>query len=509
MNRIHSNKSNETHNTHQQLYDTLYKSTTLDQDALDAQAAQSSFHKRSHDNQDAPNNREGENKKKRRNNVGEPSSRSSRRNRSSVVIVQDDTPTMQPLDQADILIQKHSKPKRFPKKSGPSTIAIAKKFKELIQKDELTIVDLEGAGLERIKVQYNIDVELEYHVSQLKATVLSKAQWNIDEGDVSKPISFEQHMLKKQRSSALNGIHHWEEGRIDFFKAGMSVVTEGNVYSDLRIKSVVNIVIKKKWGYGFLTSIVVRRSDDKEYEFRYADLPRLNLNNFEDMYLLQVQDKLHHLPLEFMKDFNNALLLFIRRVVIQNRVEDIQLGVERVVYLNQHNVKSFMKLSEVKKFYDGTLIKIHETLVDMVKKNKLGTGNKQLKGRDWTDMDVEKSNEMVNKIDKILKRREQLRRLEEYVGGRPKTVNPWRRASTRRSQCPPSLDTRHTTIFTITTAPQSPPSTNAITSDACHNLPTISRASPPHLRHRHVPPSSPPHHHLHSTVAAPSAATTY
>ncbi|GJU24189.1 histidine kinase-like ATPase, C-terminal domain-containing protein [Tanacetum coccineum] len=38
-------------------------------------------------------------------------------------------------------------------------------------------------------------------------------------------------------------------------------------------------------------------------------------------------------------------------------------------------------------------------------------------------MDVEKSKEMVDKIDKTLKRREQLRRLEEYVGGRPKTVN--------------------------------------------------------------------------------------
>ncbi|GJV01233.1 hypothetical protein Tco_1334802 [Tanacetum coccineum] len=124
----------------------------------------------------------------------------------------------------------------------------------------------------------------------------------------------------------------------------------------------------------------------------------------EDMYLLQVQDKLHHLPLEFVKDFNNALLLFIKRVVIQNSVKDIQLGVESyqqtlnltkpmmffegidqripftmsgtykgVVYLNQHNIKSFMKLSEVKKLCDGTLEKIRENLVDMVKRNKLST----------------------------------------------------------------------------------------------------------------------------------------
>ncbi|GJS74250.1 hypothetical protein Tco_0707091 [Tanacetum coccineum] len=109
-------------------------------------------------------------KKKHRKDVGEPSPRSSRRNRSPVVILQDDTPAMKPLDQADTLIKKHSNPKWFPKKSGltkrsmtwfdlflksdinkdenhilrPSTVAIAKKFKELIQKDKLTIADFEG-----------------------------------------------------------------------------------------------------------------------------------------------------------------------------------------------------------------------------------------------------------------------------------------------------------------------------------------------------------------------------
>ncbi|GJR91191.1 hypothetical protein Tco_0215202 [Tanacetum coccineum] len=300
LNRIHSNKSNETHTTHQQLYNTLYESIILVQDALDAQAAQSSFHKRSNNNQDPPNNREGENKKKRRKDVGEPSSRSSRQNRSPVVIVQDDTPAM--LDQAYILIQKHSKPEWFPKKSGlakrgtawfdlflksdidknenhilgPSTVAIAKKFKELIQKDELRIADIEGARLERLK-------------------------WNSDEGDVSKPRSFERHMSKSTKPhpcfynndytylvglsteekyttsitkhyaaryykegiedmiperwskevcryhfEALNGIHHWEEDIIDFFKAKNECRNRRKRYLDLKIKLVVHIVAKKK-----------------------------------------------------------------------------------------------------------------------------------------------------------------------------------------------------------------------------------------------------------------------
>ncbi|GKA34969.1 hypothetical protein Tco_0721398, partial [Tanacetum coccineum] len=58
------------------LYDTLYESITLYQYALDAQDAEPSFNKRTHDNQDPPNDREGETGKKRRKDVGQPSSRS-------------------------------------------------------------------------------------------------------------------------------------------------------------------------------------------------------------------------------------------------------------------------------------------------------------------------------------------------------------------------------------------------------------------------------------------------
>ncbi|GKB72085.1 hypothetical protein Tco_0933497 [Tanacetum coccineum] len=84
-----------------------------------------------------------------------------------MVHAQDDTPAMQPLDQADEYVRNHPNPEWFPKKSrltnairkttwfdlllksdidqnenhilGPSTVAIAKKLKVIIQKDELTI----------------------------------------------------------------------------------------------------------------------------------------------------------------------------------------------------------------------------------------------------------------------------------------------------------------------------------------------------------------------------------
>ncbi|GJW20647.1 hypothetical protein Tco_0031269 [Tanacetum coccineum] len=156
---------------------------------------------------------------------------------------------------------------------GPSTVAITKKLKELIQKDELIRADLEGSRLEKLKKQYKNDVELEYHVDELKAAVLTEAQWNSDKGVVSKPKSFESHMsnsikaylsfynndfyylvnlstrekyatsLTKHYAASLNGIHYWEDGRQDFFKAEINNRSPEKVYSDKRIISAVRVDI--------------------------------------------------------------------------------------------------------------------------------------------------------------------------------------------------------------------------------------------------------------------------
>ncbi|GJY26603.1 hypothetical protein Tco_0401329 [Tanacetum coccineum] len=265
--------------------------------------------------------------------------------------------------------------------------AVTEKFREYDQKlealtnfnkEELTIPDLEGAGLEKLKQQYKNDVDLKYHVDQLKAAMLSEANWKSDEDDASKPRSFEIHMSKntKPRPSFYNNNFYYLVSLSTKEKYTSSITKQ---YTSRYYKQGIKDMISNRWckethRYHF-EALNVRRSDDQECEFSYADLPRLSLNDVEDMYLLQVQDKLHHLPLEFVKDFNNALLLFIRRVVIQNR-----------------------------KLCDGSLEKIRENLIDMVIKNKLGKGNKRFKGRDWTDNNVVKSNEMVKKIDQTLKR---------------------------------------------------------------------------------------------------------
>ncbi|GJX50180.1 hypothetical protein Tco_0277025 [Tanacetum coccineum] len=94
----------------------------------------------------------------------------------------------------------------------------------------------------------------------------------------------------------------------------------------MKILSVIRISVDKKFGYGYLKEIVIRRVDLKEYIFNEADFPRLHLNDIEDMYLLKIQNKLHHLTGDEQFDLVNALRPFIQRTVIKKRVEE--LGVE-------------------------------------------------------------------------------------------------------------------------------------------------------------------------------------
>ncbi|GJR42560.1 reverse transcriptase domain-containing protein [Tanacetum coccineum] len=210
---------------------------------------------------------------------------------------------------------------------GPSTVAITKKLKEIIQKDKLTIADLEGACLEKLKLHYKNDVELDIVLinSKEKCSKPHPSCYNNNFYylvDLSTKEKYTTSLTKHYASR----YHIQEEARQDFFKAQINNQTPGNVYSNKKIISVVRVVVKKKWGYGFLSSIVIRKSDKQEYTFSYVD--RLSLNDIEDIYLLKVQDKMHHLPSEDERDFNNAPLLIIRRTVIKNRVKDLQLGVE-------------------------------------------------------------------------------------------------------------------------------------------------------------------------------------
>ncbi|GKD30559.1 hypothetical protein Tco_1241337 [Tanacetum coccineum] len=106
------------------------------------------------------------------------------------------------------------------------------------------------------------------------------------------------------------------------------VKSKHDVFSTKRIIAVTHVKVMKKYDYGYLEEIVIRREDQQLYKLVEGDFPRLNLRDNEDMLLLLVQKKLSNLERDDLFNLNVALRMFTRRVVILKRVEDLQLGVE-------------------------------------------------------------------------------------------------------------------------------------------------------------------------------------
>ncbi|GJR95163.1 hypothetical protein Tco_0267337 [Tanacetum coccineum] len=80
--------------------------------------------------------------------------------------------------------------------------------------------------------------------------------------------------------------------------------------------------------YDYMKKIVLRRADNQEYTIAKSDFKDLYPSDFEDLYLLNLQGHLNHLPPKDKKILSTAVNLWIRNLVIRKRVEDFQLGIE-------------------------------------------------------------------------------------------------------------------------------------------------------------------------------------
>ncbi|GKA40129.1 hypothetical protein Tco_0732722 [Tanacetum coccineum] len=129
--------------------------------------------------------------------------------------------------------------------------------------------------------------------------------------------------------AAMYGISHWWFQRQRFYIDRHT--SEGDrraVRTHMRILSVVRIEVFSLYGYDYMKKIVLRRADLKEYTIAERDFKYLYPSDFEDLYLLNLQGHLNHLPPEDKKILTTAVNLWTRNLVIRQRVEDFQLGIE-------------------------------------------------------------------------------------------------------------------------------------------------------------------------------------
>ncbi|GJS37934.1 hypothetical protein Tco_0536316, partial [Tanacetum coccineum] len=93
----------------------------------------------------------------------------------------------------------------------------------------------------------------------------------------------------------------------------------------MQILSVVRIKAYLRYGYDYLSEIVLRRADHQEHTVVEKDFKNMYPSDFEDLNLLLLQGHLDHLSGLDKQMLSTAIKLWTRNLVIRQRVEDFQL----------------------------------------------------------------------------------------------------------------------------------------------------------------------------------------
>ncbi|GKB19408.1 hypothetical protein Tco_0853331, partial [Tanacetum coccineum] len=126
----------------------------------------------------------------------------------------------------------------------------------------------------------------------------------------------------KSDGTLFGGVTWWFK-RKEFYITRHSVPSDCSaVRSHMRILSVISLKKFERYDYAFLTEIVIRRVDYKEYNIS-EDFKNLHPNDFNDLYLLHLQGKLNHLPGSDKVHLYNVVNMWIRNIVIRQHVGDL------------------------------------------------------------------------------------------------------------------------------------------------------------------------------------------
>ncbi|GJV95477.1 hypothetical protein Tco_1547054 [Tanacetum coccineum] len=225
--------------------------------------------------------------------------------------------------------------------------------------------------------------------------------------------------VKKFNPYARYGVEHWKNLHAKIFyirKQKVPGKQKEEVYSNSKIIQ----VIKTYWELGhehkFITEIVARRANECIVSITKPDYKNLNKNDIEDMYVLIMNGK--------VPDYAEIRLLwslsvFIRSSVIWERVHDFQLGIES--YQQKVNLTApTISFPGVEKHRMFSIIyePVHGIIYKNSKKEKRVMRHSEIQ-KELTNDEVEYLKLFEEEIEVRLKYRNQMRRWEMYVNGRP------------------------------------------------------------------------------------------
>ncbi|GKB62734.1 hypothetical protein Tco_0918920 [Tanacetum coccineum] len=273
--------------------------------------------------------------------------------------------------------------------------------------DTLTLELLAGLTFELMKGTCKSLVELEYFFEVVYKATTNQLDWHNLEGqqyhhDLQKPLP----LIPNSRGHQVIPFDHFINNDLAYLSGGVSSRTYATFvnYDKHALWGISHWGRKRQQFYGFAANKesahdVYSKYDDKLYTFKEGDFKRLRLQDIKDMLILLVQGKLKNLNVEDRLAFGVSLRMFTRSIVIQRRVEDLQLGVESYqkklnitkpdtyrsdrkcrdaytaysnprgfIYQNKDKKNKLMRIDELHKFSDGTLDDVQKLLLKIVVK---------------------------------------------------------------------------------------------------------------------------------------------
>ncbi|GJV18906.1 hypothetical protein Tco_1367926 [Tanacetum coccineum] len=210
------------------------------------------------------------------------------------------------------------------------------------------------------RVQKNQEFSMSNNDEQLEDEAAPKNDWF---KKPERPPTPDPDWNKRQHTKAATYEIKWIEDMVPNLWSPIKVVYDKHTYWGTS-HWVTRLKIMKKYDYGHLDEIKVRREDQQLYTFKEGDFPRLRLQDIEDMLLLLVQQQVTNL---LIKTF------------------DLQCALHYVHQLN------FIQS-------DGTLNDVRTALHDIAS----GIRMEYLPKRKWSGLDKRRASVMIQDIDKQL-----------------------------------------------------------------------------------------------------------
>ncbi|GJZ63098.1 hypothetical protein Tco_0619519 [Tanacetum coccineum] len=275
---------------------------------------------------------------------------------------------------------------------------------------ELTPKDLEVPTYEIVKAFHPDVVHLQFQMEECHKLLTDKVGDAILQYNVSKPLLLggkPGHITIQSDFFFNKDLEYLRYGR----KIGRPALSISKMkaafYPDVDLEQLVpdQFWIKEECKRP-QSKIILRRADLKEYVIAERDFKYMYPSDFEDLYLLNLQGHLNHLSPDDKKVLTTAINLWTRNLVIRQRVEDFQLGIESyqtqlnltkprwdatgfefkhdytvidspraVTFRDRYGVQMIMRFNEIHKFSDGTLQQIDEALDYRVKEFRVNRTN--------------------------------------------------------------------------------------------------------------------------------------